>query len=70
MKRIPSTLALIASLVAAGVGQLPTQTPGQPGVCTLTFGDGAHGSFHCGQYNQSALTDGDPDTFTVPESPP
>ncbi len=70
MKRIPSTLALIASHVGAGVGQLHAQTPGQSGVCTLTFGDGAHGLFHSEQYKNSTLTDSDPDTFTVSQVTP
>ena len=70
MKRIPSTPALIASLVAAGVSQLHAQTPGRPGVCTLTFGDGAHGSFHSEQYKNNALTDSDPDTFTMSQATP
>ena len=70
MKRIPSTLALIASLVAAGVSQLHAQTPGQFGVCTLTFGDGAHGSFYREQYKNNALTDSDSDTSTVSQATP
>lgn len=63
-------LGIIAALAAAGVGQLHAQTPGQPGVCTLTFGDGAHGLFHREQYKNNALTDSDSDTVTVSQGIP